>query len=76
MTRLHRDRNWKIEVFGREHGTPHFHLRWPDGHASIDIETLEVIIGNPPATVLAEACRWAKSNRERLREAWHQLNRR
>ncbi|MHB8714322.1 MAG: DUF4160 domain-containing protein [Trichloromonadaceae bacterium] len=74
MTRLHRDRNWKIEVFGREHGMPHFHLRWPDGRASIAIETLEVIIGNPPATVLAEARRWAESNRERLWATWHQLN--
>jgi hypothetical protein len=53
MTRLHHNRNWKIEVFGREHGIPHFHLRWPDGRASITIDTLEVIIGNPPATIYA-----------------------
>jgi hypothetical protein len=76
MTRLHHNRNWKIEVFGREHGIPHFHLRWPDGRASITIETLEVIIGNPPATILAEARQWAEVNRERLRAAWLDLNRR
>ena len=39
MTRLQHNRNWKIEVFGREHGVPHFHLRWPDGRATLDIET-------------------------------------
>jgi hypothetical protein len=76
MTRLHHNRNWKIEVFGREHGIPHFLLRWPDGRASITIETLEVIIGNPPATIYAEARKWAEVNRERLWSAWHQLNQR
>jgi hypothetical protein len=55
MTRLHHNRNWKIEVFGREHGVPHFHLQWPEGRASLDIETLEIIIGNPPPLILVEA---------------------
>jgi Domain of unknown function (DUF4160) len=75
MTRLHHNRNWKIEVLGREHGIPHFHLRWPDGRASITIETLEVIIGNPPALILAEARAWAKENRERIWAEWQKLNR-
>ena len=76
MTRLHHNRNWKVEVFGREHGVPHFHLRWPDGRASVNIETLEVIIGNPPAIILDEARMWAKDNRERILAAWYELNRR
>jgi len=76
MTRLHHNRNWKIEVFGREHGVPHFHLRWPDGRASINIETLEVIIGSPPAIIFSEARAWAEENRERIWAEWHKLNRR
>jgi hypothetical protein len=76
MTRLHHNRNWKIEVFGREHGVPHFHLRWPDGRASIAIETLAVIIGNPPADILAEAVAWAARHRELIRREWEKLNRR
>ena len=75
MTRLHHNRNWKIEVFGREHGIPHFHLRWPDGRASITIESLEVIIGNPPTTILSEARQWANNNREQIWAEWHNLNR-
>jgi len=51
-------------------------LRWPDGRASINIETLEIIIGNPPADILAEARRWAKENIELIWEEWHKLNRR
>jgi len=75
MTRLHHNRNWKIEVFGREHGIPHFHLRWPDGRASIDMETFEVIVGNPPADILAEARAWAKENKGLIRSEWRKLNR-
>jgi hypothetical protein len=76
MTRLHHNRNWKIEVFGREHGVPHFHLQWPDGRASISIETLVVIIGNPTADILAEALAWAKENRKQIWTEWQKLNRR
>lgn len=76
MTRLHHNRNWKIEVFGLEHGIPHFHLRWPDGRAAISIETLEVIVGNPPALILHEAIAWAKENKEWIWAEWHKLNRR
>lgn len=75
MTRLHHNRNWKIEVFGREHGIPHFHLRWPEGRASISIETLVVIVGAPPADILAEARAWARENKERIWEEWQKLNR-
>jgi hypothetical protein len=75
MTRLHHNRNWKIEVFGREHGIPHFHLNWPGGRASIAIETLVVLVGDPPADVLAEARNWALKNRDRIRGEWQRLNR-
>lgn len=74
MTRLHHNRNWKIEVFGRELGIPHFHLRWPDGRSSINIETLEVIIGNPPAVILAEARQWAEANKAMIMSEWQKLN--
>ena len=76
MTRLHHNRNWKIEVFGREHGVPHFHLRWPDGRATLDIETFEIIIGNQPALILAEARKWARENKQRILAEWDKLNRR
>lgn len=76
MTRLYHNRNWKIEVFGREHGIPHFHLRWPDRRASINIETLEIIIGNPPTIILEEARAWAMENRDQIVAKWHELNNR
>ena len=45
MTTMHRDRNWKIQVFGREHGVPHFHVWTPNAAAVIAIETLAVLSG-------------------------------
>jgi hypothetical protein len=39
---MYRDRNWKTQVFGREHGVPHFHVWTPNAAAVIAIETLAV----------------------------------
>ncbi len=52
---MHRDRNWKIQVFGREHGVPHFHVWTPNAAAVIAIETLAVLSGAVDATTLEEA---------------------
>jgi len=74
MTVVKRERNWKIELLGNEHGVPHFHLRWPDGKASISIEELEVLVGRVPATILAEARAWAHENQTKLLQEWKRLN--
>jgi uncharacterized protein DUF4160 len=50
-------------------------LRWPDGRASISIDTLEVIIGNLPSDILTEARAWAKKNGELILSEWENLNR-
>jgi hypothetical protein len=42
----------------------------------LDIESLEIIIGNPPTLILAEARKWALENRERIWAEWRNLNRR
>ena len=74
MTVMQRERNWKIELLGNEHGIPHFHLRWPDGKASISIESLEVLAGKPPIQIFAAACVWAQENKAKLLEEWRRLN--
>ncbi len=45
MTVVRRERSWKLELLGNEHGIPHVHLRWPDGRASIAIETGQLLSG-------------------------------
>jgi hypothetical protein len=45
MVSVHRGANWKIAVYGREHGVPHFHIEGPDFRCSVSIRTLDVIVG-------------------------------
>lgn len=74
MVTLTRGPNWKIAVYGREHGVPHFHIEGPDFRASVGIESLEVIIGHAPARVMNDAIEWARSNQMELRAKWQELN--
>ncbi len=74
MTTMRRDRNWKIQVFGREHGVPHFHVRTPNAAAVVAIETLAVLSGAVDAKTLDEARDWAKTQREKLLAEWRRLN--
>jgi Domain of unknown function (DUF4160) len=75
MVTLTRGPNWKIAVYGREHGVPHFHIEGPDFRCSIGIASFEVIIGAVPAKILAEAIAWAGANQEVLMAKWQELNR-
>jgi hypothetical protein len=74
MVTIYRQPNWKIAVYGREHGLPHFHIEGPGFRCSIDIGTLDVIVGMVPDAVLKEARVWAKVNRALLLAKWQELN--
>jgi len=74
MVTVYRQRDWKISVYGREHGVAHFHIEGRDFRCSVDMNTLDVIVGVVPATVLKEAYRWAKANRSVLLAKWRELN--
>ena len=75
MVTLHRGPSWKISVYGREHGIPHFHIEGPGFRASVAIETFEVIVGTVPVRVLNEARLWAREHRAELLAKWQELNR-
>ena len=74
MVTLHRDRDWKIAVYGREHGIPHFHIEGAGFRCSVSIDEREVIVGAAPRRVLAAANLWARENRELLMKIWRELN--
>ena len=71
---MHRGPRWKIAVYGRKHGVPHFHIEGPDFRASVSIGSLETIVGSVPPAVLREAIGWASSNRRALIRMWQELN--
>lgn len=74
MVTLQRGPNWKIAVYAREHGIPHFHIEGPGFRCSVGIATLEVIVGAVPATVLREATGWAREHQAELLVKWQELN--
>ena len=74
MVTVHRAAAWKIAVYGREHGVPHFHVEGPGYRCSVVIATGEVIIGGAPARVLERARAWAGENRPLLLNTWKELN--
>jgi Domain of unknown function (DUF4160) len=51
-------------------GRPHFHARYGDDEASIDIETLAVIAGGLPGRAVRLVTEWARDRQEELRENW------
>jgi Domain of unknown function (DUF4160) len=74
MVTLTRGPNWKIAVYGREHGAPHFHIEGPDFRCSVGIVSLELIIGSASTPVLNAAREWAAGNQALLMATWQELN--
>jgi hypothetical protein len=74
MVTMHRGPNWKVAVYGREHGVAHFHIEGPGFRYSVGILTLEVIVGAAPASVLREAIVWARKHQTELQSKWQELN--
>ena len=74
MVTMHRSAAWKISIYGREHGAPHFHIEGRDFRCSVGIVSLEPIIGSAPRTVLHLAVAWARENQCPLMAKWQELN--
>ncbi len=74
MVTLQRTRNYKIAVYGNEHGVPHFHVEGAGFRCSVAIATLEVLVGNAPGRALTEALAWAAEHQSKLLAEWQMLN--
>ena len=59
-----------IGMFFNEHNPPHFHARYGELQAEIDIQTLRVIEGDLPRRAKAMVLEWAEEHREELMENW------
>ena len=56
-------------------GRPHFHARYADDEASIEIETLSVLAGELPQRALRLVRDWAREHRDELSENWARARR-
>jgi hypothetical protein len=59
-----------IRMFFSDHAPPHFHARYAEFEATVDIATLAVIEGNLPRRALSLVQEWAMIHREELLENW------
>ena len=64
----------KIDVYSREHPPPHFHALFAEFEELIIIETLQTYIGHVPAPQRKKVIKWAKAQKELLKENFKRLN--
>jgi hypothetical protein len=59
-----------IRMFFNDHPPPHFHARYGEFEAKIDIDALKVLEGHLPRRALNLVREWAIMHREELLDNW------
>jgi hypothetical protein len=59
-----------IAMFWDEHNPPHFHARYEQFKAAIDINSLKVLEGRLPPRVLGLVVEWASQHKKELMINW------
>ncbi|AXK38530.1 DUF4160 domain-containing protein [Crenobacter cavernae] len=59
-----------IQMFFNDHAPAHFHVKYGEFKAVVDIQTLEVSQGKLPRRALALVREWAQTHRAELLEDW------
>jgi phosphomannomutase len=59
-----------IAVFHDEHNPPHFHARYGEFKAAIDIRSLSLLEGCLPGRALGLVIEWASQHQEELLRDW------
>ena len=60
-----------ITMYFDEHDPPHFHVRYNEYRASVDIRTLNIIVGALPAKVRGLVLEWAELHKDELLSMWN-----
>ena len=55
-----------------EHGPAHFHVRYAEYEASIEIATLGLLSGSLPRRVLARVASWGEGSGDELTRHWEE----
>lgn len=59
-----------IAMFYKDHNPPHFHVRYGDFKATVEIKELIVLSGKLPPRVLGLVIEWASMHKKELMEDW------
>ena len=60
-----------IMLYINEHHPPHFHVKYAEYLAEIEIQTLEIIAGSLPKRAYSLVLEWAVEHREELMHNWN-----
>jgi hypothetical protein len=59
-----------IEMYWSDHNPPHFHAKYAEHKAEIEIRTLELLRGQLPNKATALVNEWAQLHRDELLTQW------
>lgn len=59
-----------IAMYYRDHAPPHFHARFSEHRALIEIETMAILRGHLPARALGLVVEWGVKHRSKLLDDW------
>jgi hypothetical protein len=59
-----------IEMYWSDHNPPHFHAKYAEHKAEIDIRTLDVLRGRLPNKAIGLVNEWAELHRDELLTQW------
>ena len=60
-------------MYFNDHAPPHFHVKYNEFRASVDISTLSILEGNIPPRVHGLVTEWAELHRDELLTNWNTL---
>ena len=60
-----------VAMYYDDHPPPHFHVRYGEYRAILEIDTAAVLVGDLPYRVLGMVVEWAASHRAALEQNWH-----
>jgi hypothetical protein len=61
-----------IEMYWSDHNPPHFHAKYGEHRAEVDIQNLDLLTGSLPNKALALVVEWAALHQEELLQRWQQ----
>lgn len=60
-----------VAMYYDDHPPPHFHVRYGEHRAILEIEPVALLAGTLPPRVLGLVIEWATLHREELEQNWH-----
>ena len=62
-----------IYTYFKDHNPPHFHVKYENYEASINIKDLKIINGNLPPRIFGFVVEWSMIHKEELLDNWRAI---